>query len=205
MAKTPATTTNGNGVTAATEGNKKQQKASISYLGPDSEGKEKETNSPVATSTVMRVTFANKVIRNLNIGDMPMDKLGNAPALQGFATRVQRSYQTEKEIDKCIEAVDETFADLLRGVWVEYKPGAPRVTLLATAIKLSLEAQGETVDEARMSSIIEKLKVAANVEKAMGNTNVVSQLQQLKLAAQQERARDAKKAAKENPEVLSDF
>lgn len=187
------TVTNGNGAANEAAASKKMAKASLTYV--DAEGK--ESNFPNAAGVIMRTTFSNSVVRELDIRTLPMDKLGNAAALQGFATRTQRSYQAEKDMDKVVEAYDEVVADLANGVWIETKAGAPRVTLLAEAIRITLQNAGEVVDDARFDSIIEKLKTAESRDKAMANVHVVAQLETIKQERQKQRLADARKAAKE--------
>lgn len=208
MAKTPATATNGAPASAAvvaaavaeTEKAKKAQKAFIVYVDPstfvdDKEVAGKAHNSPVSTATVMRVEFANNVKRELDTSKLKPE-IVTCATLQGLATRVQRAYQTLKNVDECIEAYDEVVEDILNGVWIESKAGAPRVTQLATAIKMSLEAAGQEVNDERMASIIEKLKVADNLEKAQKNEHVQMHLANLRLEAAKKRATEAKASAK---------
>lgn len=194
----------------ADEKNKKASKAYIVYVDAPTEvdGKAvegKAHNSPVSTAKVMRVEFANNVKREVALESLKPE-IVTCATLQGLATRVQRSYQTLKNVDECIEAYDETMQDIVNGVWIESKAGAPRVTQLAEAIKASLEAAGQTVDEIRMQSIIEKLKQTDYMEKAQKNEHVQMHLANLRLAAAQKRALEAKASAKNAaPSTLADF
>lgn len=191
------TSTNGNAASASTESAKKQMKAFVNYVVPASgDMPEKAHNYPQADATIVRTEFSNGVKRDIDVTKLKADVLACA-TLQGIATRTQRGYQALKEIDAVIEAYDDTANDLLNGVWIESRSGEPKVTMLSQAIVLSLEASGQTVDEARRLSIIEKLKNADNREKAMANEHVKMHLANLKLEAAKARAAEAKKAVKD--------
>lgn len=208
MAKTPTNTnTNGTPASAATaevEKVKKNSKAFVVYVKAD----ESVVNFPANDAVVVRTEFSNGVKRDIDITKLS-DGVKHCAMLQGLATRTQRSYQAEKEIDKVIESFDETVADLLNGVWIDSKSGEAKVTMLSKAIVLSLEQSGATVDEERRKGIIEKLKNADYRDKANANEHVQAHLATLRLEAAKQRAVDAKKAAKENAssatEGLSDF
>lgn len=173
------------------EGTKKTMKAFVQYIKPDNT----VVNFPTADCIGMRTSFSNGVARDLLIADVNAD-VQHCSVLQGFATRTQRSYNAVKEIDGVIEAYDETVADLKNGVWIEARSGEPKVTLLAKAIVLSLEAAGQTVDDERRKSIIAKLATAENRDKANANEQVKMHLANLKLEAAQDRAKEAREAAK---------
>jgi hypothetical protein len=192
---TPATETEN--APESANSNKKTAKAFILYVDPDG----KTFNSPHESAVILRTEFANKVTREFDVRNVK-ENVAKCAVLQGIATRLQRSYQSVKEIDSVINEYDETVADLNNGIWIESKAGQPRVTLLATAVRLSLEAAGQTVDDERMAGILEKLKSTNNVEKAMANENVKMHLANLKLAAMQERAQEARKAAKGKENVV---
>lgn len=205
MAKTPQTAGNGGTVpqtepvpaAAAT----KQQKAFVVYVTPGASGEdgtvspETVSNFPNAEASVIRTEFANGVKRDFNVSAV-VPSVSHCAELQGYVTRTQRAYQALKNIDDVIEAYDETIADILAGVWIESRAGAPKVTMLSKAIIMTIEAAGGTVDDARRASIIEKLKATDYREKAEANEHVMSNLQQLKLDAQKLRATEAKAAAK---------
>lgn len=175
----------------AVEASKKQPKAFVVYVKADGT----VINFPAADADIVRTEFANGVKRDVSLTELNTE-LQHCAMLQGLAIRTQRSYQAEKDIDKVIESYDETVADLRKGVWIETKTGAPKITLLSQAIVLSLEASGQTVDDARRQSIIEKLKVTEYREKAEANPAVVAHLAQLRLDAAKKRAEEAKAANK---------
>jgi hypothetical protein len=192
---TPASNGNGgaqNEAGAAT----KQPKSSATYIGTV-DGKEKEFNFPTPAATIVRSTFANGTVREVSVTDLSVE-ITNCAVLQGIATRLQRSYQGEKDIDKCIEAVDETIADLKNNVWIA-PGGGPRTTVLAAAIKRTLEAKGEEVSVDRYRGIVEKLKVESFVEAAMKNKSVLAAVEDIKFENLQKRRAEAKKAAKDEP------
>src|SRR4030095_8684602 len=169
----------------------KIQKAFVVYLRGDGT----ISNFPVADWVAVRTEFSNGIVRDLAKSDVPADVLLHAEA-QGLAIRTQRSYQAEKDIDLVVGNYDETVDDLKNGVWIESKAGRPKVPRLATAIVMSLEANGQEVDDSRKRTIIEKLKESEYREKAMGNEHVQANLAQLKLDAAKKRAAEAKASAK---------
>lgn len=170
----------------------KQAKAGITYVKADGT----VVNFATADAVAVRTEFANKVTRDLAVSDVNAD-IQHCAVLQGLAIRTQRSYQAIKDIDSVIEAYDETVADLKNGVWIEGRAGAPKVTMLSQAIVLSLEGAGQTVDETRRLSIIEKLKDAEYREKAEANEQVKVHLAALRLDAAKKRQAEAKAALKE--------
>jgi hypothetical protein len=174
----------------------KTQKSYALYITLDGEGKEVENNSPVSGAKVVRMKFANGVTRDLDITSLSAE-ITNCAVQQGLVTRLQRSYQNKKEVDECVEATDETIADLKNGVWIEPKTGAPRATILAQAIKRTLEANKEEVSDERFQAIIVKLKNADFVEKALKNKQVLSAVEDIKA-----RRDEARKAAKDAQESL---
>ena len=192
----PVSASNG----AATEANKKQQKSFSLYV--DGEGK--EHNFPLASAKIVRMKFANGATSDLDVSSLSAE-ITNCAVLQGITTRLQRSYQGEKEVDKCVEATNETIEDLKNGVWIEPRSGAPRVTILAQALVRVLEAKGETVDDARKASIIEKLKNTEFSEKALANKAVVAAMEDIKFENAKARRDEAKKAAKEAGQEALDF
>lgn len=172
-------------------------KAQVMYLN----GEGVESNSPKEGVVAIRFKFANGVNRDIGDGEFNSHVIDCAK-WQGLATRIQRSYQNEKEIDKVIEAVDETIADLKNGVWIELGgDGEPKVTMLATAVKLALEDSGETVDADRFKSIIDKLANEDYRKKARANAVVAAHVANLKLESARQRAMDAMKAAQSNSNV----
>lgn len=170
----------------------KVAKASIVYVKADGT----VVNFATPDAIAVRTEFANKVTRDLAIADVN-ESISYCAVLQGLAIRTQRSYQAIKDIDSVIEAYDETVADLKNGVWIEGRTGAPKVTMLSQAIVLSLEGAGQTVDEARRLSIIEKLKDADYRDKAEANEQVKVHLAALRLDAAKKRAAEAKASLKE--------
>jgi len=182
----------------------KTAKASVQYVKAD--GTVLNFASPDAT--VVRTTFANETVRDLDVTEMN-DEMHKCAVLQGFAIRTQRSYQALKDIDQVIEAYDATVKDLVKGVWIDTKTGEPKVTQLADAVIKSLTDNGQEVSEKREREIIEKLKDADYRDKAMKNEHVVANLAAIKLEAAKKRAADAKAALKDNKatatEGLSDF
>lgn len=192
----------GNGKTAETSAEasaetsgKRNSKAYSVYISTV-DGKESESFFPVSTAHTVRMVFANDTKVDLPVGELSSE-MTNCAVLQGLAIRLQRSYQNEKDIDKCVEATTETIADLKNNVWIEPKGGAPRVTILAQALIRVLEAKGETVDDDRKRSIIEKLKTPEFSEKAMANKAVASAVEDIKFENAKERRDAARKAAKE--------
>lgn len=180
------------GAESVTSASGKQQKAFITYLRTNGE----ESNFAVADADVVKISFANKTSREVNITSLTPE-LRQMASLQGVAIRLQRSYQAIKDLDSVIEAVDETIADLGNGVWIEGRTGEPKVTLLALALVAVLEANGGEVNDERKASIIEKLKNTDYRDKAMDNPQVKAQLAQLKMDAAKKRLAEAKLAAKE--------
>lgn len=170
----------------------KQQKAFITYLRENNE----ESNFAVADANVVRISFANKTSRDVDLSSLSAE-IQKMASLQGVAIRLQRSYQAIKELDGVIEAVDETIDDLKNGVWIDSKTGEPKVTLLSQALVSVLEANGGEVNDERRKSIIEKLKGTEYRDKAMENPQVKAQLAQLKMDAAKKRLAEAKAAAKE--------
>jgi hypothetical protein len=179
----------------------KTQKSYALYITLDGEGKEVENNSPVSGAKVVRMKFANGVTRDLDITSLSSE-ITNCAVQQGLVTRLQRSYQNKKEVDECVEATDETIADLKNGVWIEPKTGAPRATILAQAIKRTLEANKEEVSDERFQAIIVKLKNADFVEKALKNKQVLSAVEDIKFENAKARRDEARKAAKDAQESL---
>ena len=190
-------------MTMTTETVKRPSKASVTYVRDDGT----VSNFPLADTPVIRTEFANGMVRIFDTRDPRLDPTRPMAEKQGFVTRFQRSYNAEKDIDLVIEAYDETSADLFNGVWIESKTGEAKVTQLSMAIVKTLEGDGETVDENRRLSIIEKLKDAAYREKANANAHVQANLQALRLEAQKKRATEAQKVAKETGKIsnLADF
>lgn len=198
-AMAPAEEANANAANA----NKRQTKALVSY---STDGNlENAMNSPTEDCRYIHVEFADKTTRTIQPNDFP-ESVRACAMLQGIVTRFQRGYQTLKEVDKVVESFDETIEDLSNGVWVEFATGEPKVTQLAKAVVMALEAKGESVDEARRSSIIEKLKNSEYAKKAKENPAVMAHLSQLQLEAAQRRAEERQKAAASAGEVsLGDF
>lgn len=195
MAKA-AVNTNGNGAsTSAAARAEKVQKSSATYVATI-EGKEKEFNFPNPLATIVRTTFSNGSVRDLNVDEMN-DEITNCAVLQGFARRLQTSYQGEKDVDKCVEAVDEVITDLKNGVWIAPKDG-PRVMVVANAVKRSIIAsEGEgSVSEDRFKSIVEKLKTEEGMAKALKHKGVLSAIEDIKFENQKKRRDDAKAAMK---------
>lgn len=188
--------------TPAANSNKRTQKASVSY-SPDG-NLDNSQNSPTEDCVFIHVEFADETERKIDVMALP-ENVRKCATLQGIATRFQRSYQTLKEIDKVVEAFDETVEDMQNGVWVEFASGEPKVTQLAKAVVMALESKGETVDEERRASIIEKLKASDYAEKAKANPQVMANLAKLQLEAAQRRAEERQKAANESEEELTDF
>lgn len=182
--------------------NKRQTKALVSYSVDRSA--ENAVNSPTAECKFIHVDFADDTTREIDTTKLPAEIMATA-ALQGVVTRFQRAYQTFKEIDKVIEAFDETIADLNNGVWIEFAAGEPKVTQLANAVAMALESKGETVDDARRVSIIEKLKNGDFASKAKENPQVMANLAKLQLEAAQKRADERMKAASESQAELIGF
>ena len=199
---------NGNAAVQAAETEatgKRNQKSYALYVSTNPEnGEAVEGFFPVAGAHTVRTVFSNGVKIDLAVSDLSPE-ITNCAVLQGLTTRLQRSYQAEKELDKCVEAINETIADLKNGVWIEPKGGGPRVTILAQALIRVLEAKGETVDEDRKKSIIEKLKDSAFSEKAMSNKAVASAVEDIKFENAKERRDAAKKAMKEAGQEALDF
>lgn len=190
---------NGNAAVNAaveSEGKTRNQKSYSLYVGTDGEGKEVEGFFPTASAHTVRIVFGNDVKVDLPVSELSSE-ITNCAVLQGITTRLQRSYQAEKDLDKCVEAVTETIADLKNGVWMEPKGGGPRVTILAQALIRVLEAKGEAVDDDRKRAIIEKLKIAEFADKAMANKAVASAVEDIKFENAKERRDAAKKAMKE--------
>lgn len=189
MAKNGTPNTAGEATASAST---KQQKAFITYLRENNE----ESNFAVADANVVRISFANKTSRDIDVSALSAE-IQKMASLQGVAIRLQRSYQAIKDLDGVIEAVDETIADLGNGVWIDSKGGEPKVTLLSQALVSVLEANGGEVNDERRKSIIEKLKGTEYRDKAMENPQVKAQLAQLKMDAAKKRLAEAKLAAKE--------
>lgn len=191
MAKTPQT---GNGAPAnASASKERQQKSSATYIGLV-DGNVKEFNFPNAVANTVKTTFANKVTRELRVDELPAD-IRRCAELQGFARRLQTAYQGEKDIDKCIEAYDETAADLTNGVWIAPKDG-PRVMVVANALRRVLTAAGETVSDERFTSIVTKLKGEEHMEKALKNKAVLAMIETIKFENARARVQAANSAAK---------
>lgn len=184
------------------------KKASVVFVAIDENGKEVATNSATEKSTVARTIFANGVVRDLAPVDFP-EKIRHCAELQGFVTRTQRSYNSKTDIAEALAEYDEEVRDLKNGVWVEAgKPGEPRVTLLSEAIVLTLEGQGEVVDDERRADIVEKLKSTSYKEKAMASEAVKMHLFDLRRKAAEARFKEQKRAVKEagtGTEPLSAF
>lgn len=189
--------------TANEAGKKRQTKAAVSYsVDGDLEN---SLNSPTEECKFIHVEFADETTRKIEVAKLPANVIACA-TLQGVVTRFQRGYQVYKEVDKVIEAFDETMEDLSNGIWIEFAAGEPKVTQLAKAVKMALEEKGETVDDERMAGIIDKLKNSDYAEKAKANPSVMAHLAQLQLEAAQRRADERRKAAANSEgETLSDF
>lgn len=185
----------------AANANKRQSKATVTY---STDGSENSVNSPTAECKFIHVEFADETARKIEFASLP-ESVRICAGLQGVVTRFQRSYQTLKEIDKVVEAFDETLADLENGVWIEFAAGEPKVTQLAKAVAMALEAKGEEVDEARRQSIIDKLKNADFATKAKENPQVMANLATLQLEAAKKRADERMKAASESNAELTGF
>lgn len=172
----------------------RKSKAQVWYVNPEG-----ESNSPREGVNAIRFKFANGIVRDIdgNFGE----HVKNCAFWQGLAIRIQRSYQNEKDIDTVIASVDETLEDLRNDVWIETAAGEPRVTMLANAVKYALENAGETVDETRFKSIIDKLADKEYAKRAKSNAMVVAHLAQMKVESAQRRAAEAMQAATDNQGV----
>lgn len=184
--------------------NKRQTKASVGYSPAAETPTDEQFNSPTEDSGFIHVDFADGTKRSIDVMALP-ENVRKCATLQGIVTRFQRAYQTLKEVDKVIEAFDETMADLENGVWIEFASGEPKVTQLANAVVMALESKGETVDDDRKASIIEKLKNSDFAAKAKENPQVMANLAKLQLEAAQRRADERMKAAEGSTAELSDF
>lgn len=203
MAKSP--NGNGNAVVQEETAKTRQAKASAVYVSTV-DGKEEISNFPIATAHTVRFVFAdeNETTRDIVLAEYNAD-IHNCAAQMGLATRIQRSYQNEKDIPACIEQTDKTLDFLKNGVWQEMTTRGPRLTLLAQAIERTLTAGGQTVDEARRASIIEKLKDATYYEKASANPHVQAALADIKYEKLVADRKAAKEAIKGVQVELSDL
>ena len=95
---------------------------------------------------------------------------------------------------------------LKAGEWTERAEGVgPRPSIVADAIAAALVKQGETVDEARMAAIREKVKVKETREGALKNPLIKAMYEQMRLEKAKERVKEAMAAAKDAPKDLAGF
>lgn len=142
---------------------KRQSKAGVSYVMPDGS----ERNSAHKDATLIRFTLGDGTkdaegnVTGATVRDLKTSGYGpNVTAcaiMQGIVTRVQRGYQnlTAKEFDKVIASIDETNDDLANDIWIETGTGS--VSTLVTAVVMALESKGETVDAARLKTIVDSM------------------------------------------------
>lgn len=199
MAKNTQATANASSETAVKTNGSRTVKANITFVLPD--GTEK--NFPQAEATVIKFNIADGTERSVDVSSLS-ENVKNCAMLQGVVTRFQRSYQAIKELDKVVEAIDETIDDLNNGVWIEMGSGEPRVTMLATAVIRALEENGETVDGERRKSIVAKLGEDEELRKSTRERPIIAaHLADLQLEAAQKRAAEKKALATESGEAFT--
>lgn len=151
------------------------------------------------------VTFGNGYSDSVALSDLSKDILRCA-SLQGLAIKLQRSFASAKgDVESAVESFLSVKENLLAGVWATKREGSgPRLSILAEAIEAALIAKGQTVDDARRASIVEKLSDEAKREEAMENPAVKAQYEVIRARRAQERAAAAMKNA-EGTEAAIDF
>lgn len=152
-------------------------------------------------------TFANGHALTVLLADIPA-AIQARLVLHGLSQKVGDSYAGVKGIvDDAIENAESIVEMLKNGEWTERAEGVgPRPSMVADAIAEALRKNGETVDDARMASIREKVKDKATREGALKNPLIKAVYEQMRLVKAQERVEAAAKAAAgATPEGLASF
>lgn len=145
-------------------------------------------------------TFANGHVLNVKLADIPA-AIQARLVLHGLGQKVGDAYAGVKGIvDDAIENAESIVEMLKAGEWTERAEGVgPRPSMVAEAIAVALQKQGETVDEARMAAIREKVKVKETREGALKNPLIKAVYEQMRLEKAKERVKEAMAAAKDAP------
>lgn len=154
--------------------------------------------NPVPEAKTVRTVFSNGEEHDINLSDLSKEMLACA-ALQGLSIKVQRAFASANgSVDDAVEAYLTVRENLLAGTWNTKREGAgPRLSILAEAIAAALEEKGQTVDDARMASIVAKLSDESGDAKelAMKDLKVKAHYERIKAERAAERASKAAEAA----------
>jgi flavin-binding protein dodecin len=164
----------------------------------------KETAEDASSVTF---TFSNGHSFTAAVSDFS-DSIKARLLAHGISQKIGDSYASVKGIvDDAIENAEATYETLKNGEWSDRAEGVgPRPSMVADAIAQTLRDTGETVDEARMLSIREKVKVKETREGALKNPAIKAVYEQMRLEAAKARTQAAIEAAKNAPAgSLGDF
>ena len=179
--------------------------ASKVYVNAD--GSESAHASPDANSLEFRFADTPQTVLTLSLADVG-PACTAAATFHGLSQKIGDAYAGADSVEQAIESAQAVIERLGVDDWVKARESAgPRVTILADAIKVCLEANGETVDDARYQSIrTEKLKTKEQREGALANPAVKAEYERIRTEKQKARQKIADSAAKDaGPADLSAF
>lgn len=133
-----------------------------------------------------------------------------ALAWHGLAQKLGDAYSKLRGAD-AQEALEKVYELLQNDEWMRAREGAagPRISIVIDAIVAFLEANGETVDEARKAAIKVKVPDAEARKKALANPGIQAQYDKIRAERAAEKAAksaaDAAKAAAEGAGEPIDF
>lgn len=187
--------TNENGTTAA---DKRARVALRAYIESDADGKDQFKKTPSDKTTGLKLTFNDpaKTERVYTLADYPA-MIQTMAAWHGLSQKIGDVWAGSKgNIDDAIEGADSMNEQLVSGVWTERAEGVgPQPTLVVEAIVRALIAKGETVDDARKLSILEKCKDKATRDGALKDPAIAAQYATIQAERAAARAKAAAEAA----------
>lgn len=159
--------------TVSTADDKKRQSSKSLYVNASGE----TSRSPTPDTAIVRFLFEGiPEPVDLTLADLP-DDITHLAICQGVNIKLQRSYNTAKgNVSQMRDECEATRDNLLGGIWTSEREGGLRIGDLADAIASVLKDEGQSVDEARMASIREKLVDEKQRDKAKASTKVQAHL-----------------------------
>ena len=160
------------------------------YINVD--GSEAVHASPEAASLEFRFESGETIV--VELGTIA-ENCVRAATWHGLSQKLGDTY-AGKDASDAAEEVQTLLERLQSGDWVKAREGAgPRPTLVSAAIVAALEAEGQTVDQAREKAIHEKVNDPASRKSALANKKISAHYERIKAELAQEKAAKAETAA----------
>lgn len=172
----------------------RQRIATRNYRLPEG----KTSRSASADATGLEFVWADKrPVSVYTLADLP-ESIRTALAWHGLSQKLGDGFASAKgDIDTAEETSDALYENLKNGTFVERAEGVgPAPTMVAEAIAEALRAKGETVDEARFNTIVEKVKDKATREGALKDPAIAASYAAIRAKRAAEKAAKAAEAAK---------